>query len=144
MRVIMRPESASIGEFDDLLEPLGQAGEIIRPQPVRALRSSADDQMFRPEPGGGVSDPTNSREFLFEDVWEDEIRARVGGEELDAGARKASPECRGVVLVIEQIAVEQFDTVVTGFAYLRYRAAHVAKGAIGELCDRGDADRVAA
>ena len=57
----------------------------------------------------------------------------------DSAAFRADAAAR----IVEHVAVEQFDALVAGGADFGDRPAHVAEGQIGELTDRGDANRIA-
>ena len=92
----------------------------------------------------GVGDAGYSAKLLIENVGEDEVRAGIGGDEFDAGVVKRHAERLRATRIILNVAVEELDALIAGRGDLGDRPADVAVGHIGELADRGDADRVAA
>ncbi len=85
----------------------------------------------------------DARQFLAEDVVEDEVGPGIGGDQLDAGGLKNRPQRLVILFVVQQVAVEELHAGVAGGTDLADGLLHVAEGAVGELRDRGDADGVA-
>lgn len=85
----------------------------------------------------------DARQFFAKDVVEDEVGTGIGSDQLDAGRLKNRAQSLVVLFIVQQVAVEEFHAGVAGGADLADGLLHVAEGAVGELRDRGDADRVA-
>ena len=137
-------EAARPGDRDDLLEPGGEPFDIARLHALEALGAAADDEVLGRLFGGGVGHARDLGDLLLGDVGEDEIGAGIGGDEFDAGAGERGPQrCRSAGMV-EQVAVEELDALVSRLANLRDRAIDVAEGDVCELPDGGDANGMAA
>src|SRR5258708_2235646 len=142
MRVVVRGKAVFLCNPHNPLEGRAELADVVALDALRTLGAAADDEMlgtgFACRSGG----PLDPLQLLAEDVVEDEIGARVDGDELQPGGTEDLPQLPSVVFVVEQVTVEEFRPLVAGFGDLADGALDVGEGAIGELGDRGDADGI--
>ena len=144
MRMVVSAQATRCRDGRNLFETAGQSLVVVAAQTVKALRAAAHDQMLRAEIRCGVRDARDARKLLVENIGKDEICAGIGGQKFDAGGGQRRAERAAAPVIVEQIAIEEFDPRIAERADLGDRPFHVAEGAIRQFGDRGDAHCIAA
>src|SRR5690349_11183090 len=118
MWMVVRRESRFAGDVDDLVQRSAKPFEVVTVATSCALGAAANHQMLRLQFGRSRGRSLDARQFLNENVAEDEVGARIGGDEGDA--RLAHRAAKHIVasLIVEQVAVEQLDACIPRLADL--------------------------